>query len=64
MIVGSGYSAANFGPDGTPAAPGTAWLYISGPVVVRRGPIDVIPDRAGSSIDMRVNGRRVLAERT
>ncbi len=64
VIVGSGYSAANSGPDGTPAPPGTAWLYISGPVVVRRGPIDVIPDRAGASIDRRVNDRRVLAERT
>ncbi|MDQ1018954.1 cupin [Streptomyces afghaniensis] len=64
VIVGSGYSAANTGPDGTPAEPGTAWLYISGPVVVRRGPIDVIPDRAGASIDRRVNDRRVLAERT
>lgn len=64
VVVGSGYSAANSGPDGTPAPPGTAWLYISGPVVVRRGPIDLIPDNAGASIDRRVNTRRVLAERT
>ncbi|MEZ7005835.1 cupin [Streptomyces sp. AD55] len=64
VIVGAGYSAANSGPDGLPAPPGTAWLYISGPVTVRRGPMDVIPDRAGASIDRRVNDRRVLAERT
>lgn len=64
VIIGSGYSAANSGPDGAPAPPGEAWLYISGPVVVRRGPIDIIPDRPGASIDRRVNDRRVLAERT
>lgn len=64
VIVGSGYSAANSGPDGTPAPPGEAWLYASGPVVVRRGPVDVIPDRPGASIDRRFNDRRVLAERT
>ncbi|MBA9005950.1 cupin [Thermomonospora cellulosilytica] len=64
VIVGSGYSAVNSGPDGTPAPAGEVWLYASGPVVVRRGPIDVIPDRPGASIDRRYNDRRVLAERT
>lgn len=64
VTVGAGYSAANSGPDGSPAPPGTAWLYISGPVVVRRGPVDIIPDRAGASIDRRFNDRRVLGERT
>lgn len=64
ITIGAGYSSANAGPDGEPAEDGSAWLYISGPVVVRRGPIDVIPDRAGASIDRRFNDRRVLAERT
>lgn len=64
IVVGSGYSSANTGPDGLPAPPGTAWLYVSGPVVVRRGQIDIIPDRSGASIDRRLNDRRVLAERT
>lgn len=64
VVLGAGYSALNFGPDGQPAEPGTAWLYVSGPVVVRRGPVDVIPDRPGASIDMRFNDRRILAERT
>jgi hypothetical protein len=63
-VIGSGYSVANSGPDGAPAEPGSAWLYISGPVVIRRGPVDVIPDRAGASIDRRMNDRKVLAERT
>lgn len=64
VVIGAGYSSTNAGPDGVPATPGTAWLYISGPVVVRRGPVDVIPDRPGASIDRRYNDRRVLAERT
>jgi hypothetical protein len=64
VVVGAGYSAINEGPDGTPAEPGTAWLAITGPVLVRRGPLDIVPDRAGTSIDRRVNDRRVLAERT
>jgi hypothetical protein len=63
-IIGAGYSYENSGPGGIPADPGTAWLYISGPVLVRRGPVDVIPDRAGPSIDRRYNDQRVLAERT
>lgn len=64
IVVGAGYSAANTGPDGTPAEPGTAWLYISGPVEVRRGPLDIIPNSSGASLDLRFNDRRVLAERT
>lgn len=63
-IIGAGYSFENSGPGGIPADPGTAWLYISGPVTVRRGPVDIIPDRAGPSIDIRLNDQRVLAERT
>lgn len=64
VVIGAGYSRANAGPGGEPAGPGEAWLYISGPVVVRRGPVDVVPDQAGASVDTRFNTRRVLAERT
>lgn len=64
VVLGAGYSSANVGPDGDPAEDGSAWLYVSGPVVVRRGPVDVIPDRPGASLDRRFNDRRVLAERT
>ncbi|MFJ2882474.1 MULTISPECIES: cupin [unclassified Streptomyces] len=63
-IIGAGYSAANTGPGNVPAEPGTTWLYITGPLVIRRGPADVIPDRAGASINVRNNDRRVLVERT
>ena len=62
-VIGAGYSALNVGPGGIPAEPGTAWLYITGPVVVRRGPLDIIPDRS-ASVNIRTNDRRVLIERT
>lgn len=40
FAFGQGY-AVNTGPDGVAAAAGTAWLYASGDVVVRRGPVRV-----------------------
>ena len=63
-IIGAGYSALNTGPGGTPADPGTAWLYITGPLVIRRGPVDTIPGQPGQSVNTRTNDRRVLVERT
>ncbi|MGY3199716.1 cupin [Streptomyces sp. TE5632] len=63
-VIGSGYSTANTGPGNIPADPGTAWLYITGPVVVRRGPAMTIPHRPGPSVNIRTNDRRVLVERT
>ncbi|MFI0827285.1 cupin [Streptomyces roseolus] len=63
-VLGAGYSALNTGPGNVPAAPGTAWLYITGPMVIRRGPAETVPDQAGSSVVYRTNDRRVLVERT
>ncbi|MEC3994998.1 cupin [Actinacidiphila sp. DG2A-62] len=63
-VIGAGYSAMNSGPDGMPAAPGSAWVYISGPVEIRRSPVDVVPDVRGPAINIRNNDLRVLAERT
>jgi hypothetical protein len=62
-VIGAGYSAMNTGPGGIPADPGAAWLYITGPVHIRRGPLDVLPDRS-ASVNIRTNDRRVLVERT
>ncbi|MFJ6014466.1 cupin [Streptomyces sp. NPDC092952] len=63
VIIGSGYSAMNTGPGNLPADPGTAWLYITGPVIIRRGPAETIPDRPGPSVNVRNNDRNVLVER-
>ena len=64
VIIGAGYSAMNTGPGNLPAGAGTAWLYITGPVVIRRGPADTVPDQPGPSVNTRTNDRRVLVERT
>ncbi|MFF7143464.1 cupin [Streptomyces nodosus] len=64
IIIGAGYSAMNTGPGNLPADPGTAWLYVTGPVVVRRGPTVTIPDRPGASVNIRTNDLRVLVERS
>lgn len=58
VAIGAGYFA-NTGPDGEPAADGTAWLYASGPVVIRRENPDL-----KDTVDIVVNDRLVLAERT
>ncbi|WP_228980135.1 cupin [Streptomyces sp. DH12] len=63
-VLGAGYSAVGTGPGNVPAEPGTAWVYMTGPVEIRRGPAMVIPDKPGPSVDYRTNDRRVLAERT
>ncbi|MGW6391215.1 cupin [Streptomyces sp. NPDC055103] len=63
VIIGAGYSAMNTGPGGTPAEPGTAWLYITGPLVIRRGSAETIPNRS-ASVNIRTNDRRVIVERT
>ncbi|MEV6565871.1 cupin [Streptomyces kronopolitis] len=64
VVIGAGYSAANTGPGNTLADPGTVWLYITGPLVIRRGPAVITPDRPGASVSTRTNDRNVLVERT
>ncbi|NGO66800.1 cupin [Streptomyces boncukensis] len=64
VVIGAGYSAENTGPGQTPADEGTAWLYITGPLVIRRGPPVVTPDRPAPSVNTRTNDRNVLVERT
>ncbi|MEU8870445.1 cupin [Streptomyces javensis] len=63
VVIGGGYSAENTGPGGVPAEAGTAWLYATGPLVIRRGPVETIPNRS-ASVNIRTNDRRVLVERT
>lgn len=63
-VIGAGYSALNTGPGNAPADPGTAWLYITGPLAIRRGPADTVPTTPGPSVNYRTNDRRVLVERT
>lgn len=62
VVVGGGYQV-NTGPDGQPAPEGTVWLAISGPVVVRREAIQIVPGTDKESVRISTNDRMVLAER-
>lgn len=55
---GGGYSL-NLGPTGEPAPAGQAWLYVTGQVVLTRGPVE-----AHRVLDHTNNNQVVLAERT
>lgn len=64
VILGSGYSVNVGPPDCTQAPAGEAWLYITGPIRVRREAPMIIPDSDRESVRITTNDRFVLAERT
>ena len=64
IAFGSGYTEAGTGPDGTQADPGSYWVYVTGPVVIRRGGILRLPDPPSHGLDRRTNDYLALAERT
>jgi hypothetical protein len=47
IVFGSGYPAV--GPDGKAPTTGTSWLYASGPIAVRRGPVIAVEVFSGTS---------------
>lgn len=53
----------NTGPDGSEAPAGTAWLYITGPVAMRRGEIFIVPTTLAAALDRTANEVLVIAER-
>jgi len=57
VVVGSGYLGKS-GPNGVVAGDNEAWVYISGPVAVRRGPVVVT-----EAPNYRQNLTRAIAER-
>ncbi|MFF6801132.1 cupin [Streptomyces sp. NPDC012616] len=64
VIMGSGY-AVNVGPpDCTQAPAGEAWLYVTGPIRVRREAPTIVPDSDAESFRIQTNDRFVLAERS
>jgi len=56
-------ASLNTGPCGQAAPPGTAWMYATGAVTIRRGDVFVTPPRARDGFDHRHNRATVLAER-
>lgn len=63
VALGGGY-VINTGPDGTPAPPGTAWLYATGQVVIRRSAPWLNPDSVAQALNRTNNNVTLLAERT
>lgn len=62
IAAGAGYSEANTAPDGTPAAAGSYWMYATGAVVIRRGPV-VDVGAGAQGFDTSTNVMTALAER-
>lgn len=58
VVPGSGYTSL-IGPGGVVATATEVWVYMTGHIVLRRGPITTIP-----AIDQYTNSSIVLAERT
>lgn len=58
LVVGAGYDYPSIGPDGTPAAEGTYWIYVTGRPLIARGELVL-----HESFNTTNNDRVVLAER-
>lgn len=63
VAAGAGYSEANTGPTGEPAPDGAFWVYATGPIVLRRGPIHDVPTPAHQGFNTRTNDFTALSER-
>ena len=63
IAAGAGYTEANTGPGGTPAPDGSYWIYATGPLMVRRGPIEDAPNPTSAGFNTRTNEITALAER-
>jgi hypothetical protein len=61
VVAGAGYSRR--GPDGTIASAGKYWMYATGPVTVRRGPLHIIPEKINQAVDVRVNTIKYFVDR-
>lgn len=61
IAFGAGYSGTS--PAGETPAAGTAWLYATGAVALRRGEVFITSDRT-AALDRNVNTLRLFAERT
>jgi hypothetical protein len=64
VVLGAGYALNIGGAACTQAPDGEAWLYITGPVRVRREQPVIVPDSDSQAVRIATNDRFVLAERT
>lgn len=63
IVIGGGYLVN--GPSGDAPASGEGWIYITGSIKVRRGPVFYTPDRGddAGAMDRTINDVEVFAER-
>lgn len=61
VVAGSGYS--HTGPDGVIAPTGQAWIYATGPVTVRLGNINVVPQKVNQAVDIQRNTTKYFVDR-
>lgn len=64
VVLGSGYSVNVGPPDCTAAPAGEMWLYVTGPLRIRRDAPNVLPENNGQAINPRTNDLRALVEQT
>jgi hypothetical protein len=62
VVAGVGYSKR--GPAGTLAPAGKAWMYATGPVSVRLGPVIVTPAKLNQAVDIRINNIEYFVDRS
>lgn len=61
IIAGHGYPGSAIGND--PAAAGTTWVFATGPMVIARSNVMMVPDNVSESVDRLINNVTVRAER-
>lgn len=61
VVVGTGYG--DTGPNGEAADPNVVWMYITGPIVIRRSEV-FVPGSNEERFDRLGNKFRIVAERT
>jgi hypothetical protein len=61
IVVGSGYTGS--GPANVAAAAGTAWIFATGPMLVARGNVMMVPESVAEGVNRNINNVTVRAER-
>lgn len=61
VIAGSGYTGT--APNGTQPSGTQSWMYATGPVTVRLGPIEITPGEVAQSVNTSINETTYYTER-
>lgn len=61
IVAGHGYPGS--GPDNTAADAGETWIFATGPMIIARSNVMMVPDTIGESVDRLINNVTVRAER-